>query len=107
MLGASLRLGLRPALRASKIVPDDFVVHRVEQPFALANHLPVIRPSGQPTAVQNRSRRFCADQLEAKLASAKTHIDHLTQSTLAKAFARLFAAGLAEQIAVHPSVPAL
>lgn len=85
MLGASLRLGLRPALWVSKIVPDDFVVHRVEQPFALANHLPVIRPSGQPTAVQNRSRRFC----------------------LAKAFARLFAAGLAEQIAVHPSVPAL
>ena len=53
---------------------------RVEQRFALANHIPVIRPSGQPAAVQNRSRRFCADQLEAKVASAKSRIDHLTQS---------------------------
>ena len=59
---------------------------RVEQLFALANHIPVIRPSGQPAAVQNRSRRFCADQLEAKVASAKSRIDHLTQSILAKAF---------------------
>ena len=62
MLGASLRLGLRPALRASKIVPDDFVVRRVEQLFAFS------------------------DQLEAKVASAKSRIDHLTQSILAKAF---------------------
>ncbi len=53
---------------------------RVEQRFALANHIPVIRPSGQPAAVQNRSRRFCADQLEVKVASAKSRIDHLTQS---------------------------
>ena len=62
MLGASLRLGLRPALRASKIAPDDFVVRRVEQLFAFA------------------------DQLEAKVASAKSRIDHLTQSILTKAF---------------------
>ena len=62
MLGASMRLGLRPALRASKIVPDDFVVRRVEQLFAFA------------------------DQLETKVTSAKNRIDHLTQSILAKAF---------------------
>ena len=36
---------------------------RVEQRFALANHIPVIRPSGQPAAVQNRSRRFCRGEL--------------------------------------------
>jgi hypothetical protein len=34
-------------------------VSRVEQRFALANHIPVIRPSGPPAAVQNRSRRYC------------------------------------------------
>lgn len=58
----------------------------VEQLFALANHIPVIRPSGRPTAVQNRSRRFCADQLEAKVATAQARIDRLTQSLLANAF---------------------
>lgn len=31
---------------------------RVEQRFALANHIPVIRPSGQPAAAQYRSRRY-------------------------------------------------
>jgi type I restriction enzyme S subunit len=62
MLGASMRLGLRPALRASKIVPDDFVVRRVEQLFAFA------------------------DQLEARVKAAQVRIDRLTQSILAKAF---------------------
>ncbi|MFK4028020.1 type I restriction endonuclease subunit S [Stutzerimonas balearica] len=62
MLGASLRLGLRPALRASKIAPDDFVVRRVEQLFAFADHL------------------------EARVKAAQARIDRLTQSILAKAF---------------------
>ena len=55
-------------------------MNRAEQRFALVKHIPVFHPSGQPAAVQNRSRRFCADQLEAKVASAKNRIDHLTQS---------------------------
>ena len=61
-------------------------MNRAEQRFALVKHIPVFHPSGQPAAVQNRSRRFCAGQLEAKVASAKSRIDHLTQSILAKAF---------------------
>ena len=32
---------------------------------AFANHIPVVCPSGQPPAVQNRSRRFCRGELTA------------------------------------------
>ena len=33
---------------------------------AFANHIPVVCPSGQPPAVQNRSRRFCRGELTAQ-----------------------------------------
>ena len=32
---------------------------------AFANHIPVVCPSGQPPAVQNRSRRLCRGELTA------------------------------------------
>ena len=33
---------------------------------AFAKHIPVLCPSGQPSAVQNRSRRFCRGELTAQ-----------------------------------------
>lgn len=32
---------------------------------AVANYFPVVCPSGQPTAVQNRTQRFCRGELTA------------------------------------------
>jgi hypothetical protein len=32
---------------------------------AVANYFPVVCPSGQPAAVQNRSQRFCRGELTA------------------------------------------
>ncbi|WP_245686981.1 hypothetical protein [Shewanella colwelliana] len=62
----------------------------------IANYFPVVCPSGQPTVVQNRSRRFCvrrveelfafADKVEAQVNAAQTRVNNLTQSILAKAF---------------------
>ncbi|GIU46481.1 hypothetical protein [Shewanella algidipiscicola] len=62
----------------------------------IANYFPVVCPSGQPTVVQNRSRRFCvrrveelfafADKVEAQVSKAQARVNNLTQSILAKAF---------------------
>lgn len=62
-------------------------LHTLSITKVAALSLPVPTPGEQAEIVRRVEQLFAfADQLESKVASAKTRIDHLTQSILAKAF---------------------
>jgi hypothetical protein len=54
---------------------------------AFANNISVVGPSGQPTAVQNRSKRFCRGELTADWRAANLELisgDNSAETSLAK-----------------------